>query len=192
MMRSVLVVYGTGDGQTEKIARYIAHRLDVSGVPVVLVNAASGVDPDPAQFGSVIVAASVHAGGYQRAVRKWVGRHVDQLNRMRTAFVSVCLGVLEHNPATDRDLARIMTDFFDRTHWHPATREIVAGALKYTHYNPLKRWVMRRIVRKTGSRDLDTTRDYEYTNWDGVAAFVSRFCTEPVSISGEPVRKAVA
>ena len=45
--------------------------------------------------------------------------------------MSVCLGVLEHNPATNRDLARIMTDFFDRTHWHPATREIVAGALKY-------------------------------------------------------------
>ena len=84
MMRSVLVVYGTGDGQTEKIARYIAHRLDVSGVPVVLVNAASGSDPNPARFGSVIVAASVHAGGYQRAVRKWVGRHVEQLNRMRT------------------------------------------------------------------------------------------------------------
>ena len=51
---------------------------------------------------------------------------------------------------------------------------------------------MRRIVRKTGSRDLDTTRDYEYTNWDDVAAFVSRFCTEPVSIPAEPVRKAVA
>jgi menaquinone-dependent protoporphyrinogen IX oxidase len=56
-MRSVLVVYGTGDGQTEKIARFIAHRL---------------------------------------------------------------------------------------------------GVLKYTQYNPLKRWVMRRIVRKTGSPDLDT------------------------------------
>jgi len=191
-MRSVLVVYGTGDGQTEKIARFIAHRLDMSGTPVVLVNAAGGSDPDPADFGSVIVAASVHAGGYQRAVRKWVRRHALQLNTMRTAFVSVCLGVLEHNPAVDRDLARIMTAFFDRTRWHPATREIVAGALKYTQYNPLKRWVMRRIVRKTGSGDLDTTRDYEYTDWDGVAAFVSRFGTEPVSICTESVSKAVA
>ena len=78
-MRSVLVVYGTGDGQTEKIARFIAHRLDMSGTPVVLVNAAGGSDPDPADFGSVIVAASVHAGGYQRAVRKWVRRHALQL-----------------------------------------------------------------------------------------------------------------
>jgi len=191
-MRSVLVVYGTGDGQTEKIARFIAHRLDVLGAPVLLVNAASGSDPDPAGFASVIVAASVHAGGYQRAVRKWVGRHAQQLNSMNTAFVSVCLGVLQHDPAVDRDLTRIMTEFFDRTRWHPATREIVAGALKYTQYNLLKRWVMRRIVGKTGSRDLDTTRDYEYTNWDGVAEFVSRFCTEPASICTEPVRKAVA
>ena len=191
-MRSVLIVYGTGDGQTEKIARYMAHRVDVSGIPVVVVNAASGANPDPAQFGGVIVAASVHAGGYQRAVRKWVTRNVDRLNRMPTAFVSVCLGVLQHEPAVDRDLARIMTAFFDRTRWHPVTREIVAGALKWTQYNPLERWVMRRIVRQAGSQDLDTSRDYEYTNWDAVGEFVRRFCTEPAAFCTEPDRSAAA
>ena len=185
-MRSVLIVYGTGDGQTEKIARYMAHCVDVSGIPVVLVNAASGANPDPTGFGSVIVAASVHAGGYQRAVRKWVTRHADRLNNMPTAFVSVCLGVLEHKAAVDAELARIMTAFFDRTRWHPGTREIVAGALKYTRYNPLKRWVLRRIVRKTGSPDLDTSRDYEYTDWDRLADFARRFCTEAAATCTKP------
>ena len=170
----------------------MAHRIDIAGVPAVAVNAASGADPDPLAFGRVIVAASLHAGGYQRAVRKWVARHADRLNAMPTAFVSVCLGVLEHKPAVDAELARLMTAFFDRTRWHPATREIVAGALKYTQYNPLKRWVLRRIVSKTGSPDLDTSRDYEYTDWDAVADFARRFCTEPAAICTKPDGQAAA
>jgi menaquinone-dependent protoporphyrinogen oxidase len=50
----------------------------------------------------------------------------------------------------------------------------VAGALPYTRYNWLKRWVMKRIVAKAGG-DTDTTRDYEYTNWEELRAFSEEF-----------------
>jgi menaquinone-dependent protoporphyrinogen oxidase len=34
---------------------------------------------------------------------------------------------------------------------------------------------MRRIARGKGSPDLDTSRDYEYTDWDGVTRFTEEF-----------------
>ncbi len=50
----------------------------------------------------------------------------------------------------------------------------VAGALRYSQYGLLKRVVMRRIAGKE-SGDTDTSRDYEYTNWDDVAMFARQF-----------------
>ena len=42
---------------------------------------------------------------------------------------------------------------------------MVAGALPYTRYGWIKRMMMRRIVAKAGG-DTDTSRDYEYTDWN--------------------------
>jgi menaquinone-dependent protoporphyrinogen oxidase len=52
--------------------------------------------------------------------------------------------------------------------------KFVAGALPYTRYNWLKRWIMRRIVAKAGG-DTDTTRDFEYTDWEDLRAFARTF-----------------
>jgi menaquinone-dependent protoporphyrinogen oxidase len=188
MSPDILVLYGTTDGQTAKIAAAIASTLRIEGAQVHLVNAArQAPDPRPEDYAGVIVAASVHAGGYQKAVRRWVAAHARGLGAMPTGFVSVCLGVLEHNPATDRELTAIKQRFFTATGWQPTVTKIVAGALPYTRYNWLKRWVMRRIAAKHHS-DVDTSRDYEYTDWNDVKAFAREFQREVLAAT--PVRKA--
>jgi len=176
MLRKILIVYGTTDGQTRKIADALAAAARVEGASVQVLDARHrhGADPCPADYDGVMVAASVHAGGYQRAVRKWVSTHAAELRRVPNAFVSVCLGVLEHNPNTDRELDAIMAKFFAATQWTPAVRKLVAGALPYTRYNVLKRWMLRRIVAKAGG-DTDTSRDYEYTDWHDVEQFAREF-----------------
>jgi menaquinone-dependent protoporphyrinogen oxidase len=187
MSPDILVLYGTTDGQTAKIAAAIASTLRMEGAQVHLVNAARpGSDPRPEDYAGVIVAASVHAGGYQKAVRRWVTAHARSLQSIHSSFVSVCLGVLEHSPATDQALARIAQQFFTQTGWQPSSVKVVAGALPYTRYNWVKRWVMRRIAAKHHS-DVDTSRDYEYTDWNDVKTFAREFhhC-----VSGAPVRKA--
>lgn len=57
---------------------------------------------------------------------------------------------------------------------NPTRVELIAGALKYTQYNPLVRFIMRRIAATAGG-DLDTSRDYEYTDWAAVDRFVIEF-----------------
>ena len=63
------------------------------------------------------------------------------------------------------------------TGWRPHRVELVAGALPYTRYNFLVRFVMRRIARKEGG-DTDTSRDYEYTDWSAVERFALEFLQE--------------
>ena len=176
-----LVLYGTTDGQTRKIAGAIADELRACGDDVDVANARHQNPPTPPDnYAAVVIAGSVHAGGYQRSVRRWVRAHRDALANRPTAFVSVCLGVLEHNPATDRELERILTRFFDATGWRPTITKVVAGALPFTRYGWLKRLVMLRIARKQLGTDLDTRRDYEYTDWKDVRAFARDFSQKAV------------
>ncbi len=51
---------------------------------------------------------------------------------------------------------------------------LVAGALKYLEYDFLKRMIMRMIAKKEG-RDTDTTKDYEYTDWEALRGFCDEF-----------------
>ena len=62
---------------------------------------------------------------------------------------------------------------------------LVAGALVYSRYNWLTRWMMRRIARKEGG-DTDTARDYEYTDWDALRRDVEIFLAHAVPAAPAP------
>jgi menaquinone-dependent protoporphyrinogen oxidase len=125
-MARILVIFGTSEGQTAKIAHALAVAMREQGADVDVANAAARTAP-PDPYAGVVVAASVHAGGYQRAVRRWVRAHAAALHARETAFVSVCLGVLEHNPETDRELQKIQERFRIATGWLPGVTKTVAG-----------------------------------------------------------------
>ncbi len=78
----VLVVYGTTEGQTKKIADALADALHRVGASPTCGRRATSA-PAPAGYAGVVVAASVHAGQYQRPVRRWVRAHRDTLTRCR-------------------------------------------------------------------------------------------------------------
>ena len=173
-MARFLVLYGTTDGHTARIARSIGDALRARGAEVDVIDAAEASSIWPHDYSGVVVAASVHAGEYQASVRSWVRAHAPILQERPTAFVSVCLGVLQQDPGVRRDLDAIIDRFVTETGWRPTTTKIVAGALLYTRYNWFKRLVMRRIARKAGG-DTDTTRDYVYTDWNDVRGFAEGF-----------------
>jgi menaquinone-dependent protoporphyrinogen oxidase len=172
-MAGILVFYGTTTGHTAKIARSIGDTLRQQGASVNVIEA-NGEWPEPEDYAAVVVAASVRGGTYQRQVRRWVRANADALNARPTAFVSVCLGVLQQEPQVQQEVAAIMARFLTVAGWRPAVTKTVAGALLYTQYNPFLRWVMKRITRKAGG-DTDTSRDYEYTDWSDLRTFAEDF-----------------
>lgn len=172
-MPRFLVLYGTTDGHTAEIARFLMGELEKLGALVDVFDASYGA-PSPAQYDGVIVAASIHVGGFQRDVVRWVITHRDELDRTHAVFLSVCLSVLQQDPGVVRELAGIINRFKIRTGWQPAATKLVAGALLYTRYSWLKRLAMRHIARKAGG-GIDTSRDYRYTDWSDLTAFAREF-----------------
>ena len=177
MRPRMLVIYGTTEGQTKKIAGALAATFRKCGLSVDLAEAGPAWDPAPEDYAAVIVAASVHAGGYQRPLRRWVRSHAQALHGRPTAFVSVCLAIVKPTPEVLRDLTAIMNRFFEATAWTPNETKSVAGALPYSKYGWLKRRMMRRIVAKAHG-DTDMSRDYEYTDWEDLRRFAGRFVEE--------------
>jgi menaquinone-dependent protoporphyrinogen oxidase len=174
-MTHALIVYGTTDGQTRKIAQVLAEDLRAHRCSVDLLDAAGPMSRlSPEGYDGVIVAASVHIGSYQRSVVRWVRTHASALNSLPTALLSVCLAVLEPTPEPRRAIDAMMRRLFRETGWNPTTTRLVAGAVRYTQYGWLKKWMMKRIVAKAGG-GTDTTRDYEYTDWNDLRAFANEF-----------------
>ena len=172
-MRRILIVFGTTDGHTKKDADAVAAAMRGSGVVVHVVEAGKP-NVSPTGFDGIIVAASVHASGYQRSVRRWLRQHAAALGNAPTAFVSVSLGVLQQEPAVQNQLRTIVHRLCTESGWQPMLIKHVAGALPYTRYNILKRLIMKRIAAKAGG-GTDTSRDYEYTDWKDVEDFAHRF-----------------
>jgi len=167
--RRILILYGTSYGQTAKIARRMDDLLTASGETVILVDASNqprGLTPR--EFDGVIVGGSIIRGRHQKSVRRFVHVHWDVLNAMPSAFFSVSLAAVSPTPTEREEVAKLAADFPVEAGWHPHKVVCVAGRLAYTRYGFLTRFVMKRIARRRGA-PTDTSRDYEFTNWDEVA-----------------------
>ena len=173
-MTHILIVFGTTDGHTRKIAQVLAEHLRAHQCSVDIEDAAGMRRLSPEGYDGVIVAASVHIGDYQRAVAQFVRAHAALLNGLPTAFLSVCLAVVEQGDKPREEVQRIMHRFLHRCRWSPTLTKLVAGALPYTRYGWLKRRMMKRIMAKAGG-DTDTTRDFEYTDWNDLRNFAIDF-----------------
>ena len=174
-MSRILIFFGTTDGHTAKVAHALGENLQNAGATVNIVDSGAGhTDPRPMDYDAVIVAASIHISAYQHSVSRWIRAHNRDLNGMPTAFLSVCLGVLQPEPEVQKELTRIMEKWFASVGWRPTVSRSVAGALPYSRYGWLKRWMMHRMSRKAGV-ETDTSRDYEYTDWDELRAFAESF-----------------
>jgi menaquinone-dependent protoporphyrinogen oxidase len=111
-------------------------------------------------------------GKHDGHVGDFVRKNLAVLERLPSAFFSVSL-------AADGDTAEAesyVEEFEQDTGWRPTVVAVFGGALLYTEYGFLKRHVMKKIAReKPGNLGTDTSRDYVYTEWDGVRTFAEDF-----------------
>jgi menaquinone-dependent protoporphyrinogen oxidase len=171
----VLILYGTNYGQTAKVALRVADLLEESGCIVSCYDVRElprGVVLS--EYDAVVIGASVIRGRHQRAVQAFVSRYYNMLNGMPTAFFSVSGSAASPDERGRADARRCAEEFLRATHWRPAMTELIGGAMAYTKYGPVLRWIMRQIAKRNGT-PTDTTRDHEMTDWAHVTTFAERF-----------------
>jgi len=137
---------------------------------------APGIAASFAHYDAVIVGSSVRYGHHHAQVEALVRANLEAIAARPNAFFSVSLsaGGPGARPAT---ASGYLEEFLRRTGWQPRSVALFAGALRYTRYNPFIRFMMRLIVGAAGG-ETDTSRDYEYTDWQAVERFAGEFCAQ--------------
>lgn len=166
------IAYATREGQTAKIAEYIAEVVHAHGHQADTVEIAHAKDGVPAECDGVIVGSPIHMGKHDKHATEYVRYNREALEKVPSAFFSVSLAA--HGDEAEAE--GYVEAFENETRWHPAQIALFAGALPYTRYGFLKRHLMKKIAGdKPGSLGTDTSRDYLYTDWDEVTRFTVAF-----------------
>jgi menaquinone-dependent protoporphyrinogen oxidase len=170
-MSRMLIVYGSAYGQTARISQRIAQVLAQAGHQVITLDGKQ-LSPELslAEYDGFVIAASVLFGRHQRYMKAFVSRHVDRLNAAPSAFVSVSGAAIGSAPEGMKQAQAYADMFLRQAGWRPRAIRLVNGALAYTKYGLLVRWMMKMISRRTG-RPTDTSRDYDFTDWNDVDEF---------------------
>lgn len=176
-MVSILVVYGSSEGQTEKISNRIVELFermghDATAVPVEDITADTTFDA----FDAIVVGSSIHLGKHGKKVSAFASANREILDARPNAFFQVSLSSAIEDEEHEAEAASYVDEFVEKTAWHPDRIAMFGGALRYSKYGFLTRIMMKRIA-SDATGDTDTSRDYEYTDWDEVEAFANDFAT---------------
>ena len=173
----VLILYGTTEGQTRKIAEFVDARFRQRGDLVMLTEAADAPgDLQPDDYDAAILAASLHAGIYQEPLVGFARTHHARLNQMPSMFLSVSLSAAGHDPDDLKGMTECAERFKQETGWTPTEVNHVAGAFRFTEYDFFKRWVMRLIAWEKGVK-IGSSQELELTDWDALAKIADTFRT---------------
>jgi menaquinone-dependent protoporphyrinogen oxidase len=181
----ILIAYGTSEGQTGRIAEHLAQVIREQGYEASTLDLERRGADEVTGYDGVIVGASVHIGKHQRCVRHFVKENRAQLEGIPSAFFSVSLAARDDSETARQEVQGYVEKFVQETGWRPPMVGFIAGALLYTRYGFFKRWMMKNIARRKGSPDIDTSLDYEYTDWPSVKRFAEEFM-EDFALEGAP------
>lgn len=174
-MASFLIVYGTSEGQTEKVAGRIAETLAERGHATTTIHVDDGLGGHTVEdFDAVLVGSSIHVGKHQSAIIEFVTDYHDALAAVPSGFFQVSLSSAVEDPEGQAEAAKYVEDLIAEADFHPDRIGLFGGALRYSKYGFLKRLMLKRIA-KDATGDTDTSRDYEYTDWEEVEAFTDDF-----------------
>ncbi|MBS1717608.1 MAG: protoporphyrinogen oxidase [Armatimonadetes bacterium] len=183
----ILVLYGTSQGQTRKIAQHVKAYLAERGLAADIYSTNElppALDVDTYQ--AYVLADPVYMHKHQKELVAIAKQHASHLNTVPTAFLSVSLTAAHSDPTSRATVQKCIDEFVEETGWKPTMVAPVAGALSYTKYGFFMRMIMKRIAAKEGN-STDTSRDHELTDWQALDRFLADFVQQlPTPKQGKP------
>jgi len=171
-----LIIYGTTEGQTKKIAERAGEQISKAGHEAELVDSEhASVSPDWSSCDAVVLAGSIHQERHQDSLINFVIAHRDRIQPLPSALISVSLSAAteEGRPAAEGYVERLSWI----TKFEPSRTLLLAGALRYSKYEYFKVEIVKHIVSKT-TGDFAPTGDHEFTDWEELSRFVDSFLVE--------------
>jgi menaquinone-dependent protoporphyrinogen oxidase len=166
-----LLIYGTTEGQTRKIAEFCSDRLAEAGYQVEIHDSRRRmVHLDISSFDAVILAGSVHQRTHQETLTNFVIAHRAQLQKIPTLLISVSLSIAFENG--EDEAKNYVREFVDYTGFEPNDVALVAGALRFDQYDYYMNQIVEHVV--LDNRE-DISEDREFTDWNVLGDTVDAF-----------------
>ncbi len=170
---TVLIAYGTVEGQTAKIARFINDVIKESGYETKLIDTGDQIrHVSLADVDMVILLAPVHERRHPKLFEAFVESQSDVFASRKSLVLSVSLKAAFARGQEDaRDY---LTEMLMRTHFEPDETALVAGAVRPDNYGYFEEEIVQHVVLKDQKLDpRDGAR--EFTDWDALKAMVVAF-----------------
>lgn len=171
-MKKALLLHSSREGQTVKILRAIESELadeyqcslvDLHDMPAI----------DWSSYDKVLIGASIRYGHLNKKLYQFIETNLAELNEQKAAFF--CVNLTARKPGKDTPEGSVyVKKFLTLSPWQPRLLDVFAGALYYPRYRFFDRVMIQFIMKITGG-ETDATKEVEYTNWDRVKAFASKF-----------------
>ena len=173
-MGKILIIHGSVDGQTAKIAVAIAEIIRKRNFEVEVIDA----EHIPHGFtikgySGILIGSPLRNRHYSATIEHFIEEQEPDLRDVPTGFFSVSIADFA-TKSSRKWLDGYLKSFFDGTGWHPKIVGRFGGALLYTQYGFWTRLPMTIAGRFMGY-PTDTARDHELTNWDDVEKFTNEF-----------------
>ena len=168
IIMKTLILYSSHDGQTKKIAAYIAEIIK-ENVDVKSISDKVNLQ----DYDRIIIGASIRYGHFNKQLYKMLEKHTALLNQKITAFFGVNLTARKPEKSTPETNVYVRK-FLQRITWQPTISTVFAGALLYPRYTFFDRVMIQFIMRITGG-ETDPTKEIEYTDWQKVRSFSEMF-----------------
>ncbi len=170
---SILIIYASIEGQTEKIGKFIEDQLRAAGQEVTVFDAGdrtaslsfAGVD-------KVILAAPVHERRHPQSFEVVLSANKQELAARDTLLLSVSLSAAFPEKADEAQ--DYIAELKMRVGLEPDIALPVAGAVRATSYDYYESQVLQHVVLQ--GQDVDPTgQELEFTDWDQLAKAVEKF-----------------
>lgn len=146
-MSKILVVYGTGTGCTEEIAKRIGAKLADLGFEAEVASAKDA--PAAGAYAAVFVGSGVRAGSWHPPVKEWVTRETESLKKLPVAFFTACL-TLASDPAKEPEVRAYTDQLITDTGVTPVDLGVFAGMNEPKRFSFVERTIMKLMKAPTG------------------------------------------
>ncbi|MFK7870607.1 MAG: flavodoxin domain-containing protein [Roseobacter sp.] len=172
---SLLIVYGSIEGQTDKIARFIEKLTTEKGEDVRVIDTHNRTsDADFTGVDAVILAASVNERRHSKRFDGFVTSKKAALDSRRMLMISVSENAAF--PEAHEDAQDCLEEMRLRAEIDPDSEMLLAGAIRTRHYDYNATQVLKHVVLR-GRTYGPSVQDHEFTDCgalgNGISAFLA-------------------
>ena len=167
-MKDSIIIYSTIDGQTKKICeKIISTSYQNKSIDMCSVEDVTTFNLN--DYSKIIVGASIRYGKHSPKIYQFVDNNIGILREKFTAFFTVNVVARKKNKNTP-ETNPYMKKFLELSNWEPTILGVFAGRIDYPSYKFIDKQMIRLIMFITKG-PTDTSREYEFTDWDEVEKF---------------------